>query len=338
MNTSENKSKAHVKKKPRNRTISLSKNEVEQLSKELLKITSRVNSEAIENKIIKSDFFKVEQFLPNAFIDLLFVDPPYNLTKNFNSKIFNKMSAENYENWLDSWLKKLDRMLKPNASIYICGDWQSSSAIFNAARRYFIPQTRITWEREKGRGAKANWKNCSEDIWFFTKSNKFIFNIDAVKIKRKVMAPYRTSDGLPKDWNEHQEGNYRLTHPSNLWTDITIPFWSMAENTTHPTQKPEKLLAKLILASSNKGDLVFDPFIGSGTAAVTAKKLDRKYCGIEIDNYYCCLAQKRLNEAEADKNIQGYHNGIFWERNSLKEQNSTKEKKSIKFVSLKSRS
>jgi len=114
---------------------------------------------------------------------------------------------------------------------------------------------------------------------------------------------------------------FRITYPSNLWTDITIPFWSMPENTDHPTQKPEKLLAKIILASSNKGDFIFDPFLGSGTTAVVAKKLERNYSGIEIDKEFCCIAQKRLELAENDNSIQGYYNNVFWERNSLSEMN-----------------
>lgn len=88
--------------------------------------------------------------------------------------------------------------------------------------------------------------------------------------RRKVIAPYKV-DGKPKDWEETPEGNYRNTYPSNFWDDISIPYWSMPENTAHPTQKPEKLLAKLILASSNTDDIILDPFLGSGTTSVVAK-------------------------------------------------------------------
>jgi site-specific DNA-methyltransferase (adenine-specific) len=94
----------------------------------------------------------------------------------------------------------------------------------------------------------------------------------------------------------------------------------MSENTDHPTQKPEKLLAKIILASSNTDDIVFDPFLGSGTTAVVAKKLGRKFVGVEKDQYYCCLSCKRLDAAKLNNNIQGYSNGVFWERNTLRDQ------------------
>jgi len=319
------KSERHIKnntkiKTARNKTLTLDSKEKQEFKQSLLTPLKALHVKDLENKIIHSDLFEILAFLPNNFIDLLFVDPPYNLTKNFNERRFKQRKYEEYETWLDSWIKEINRLLNPNASIYICGDWKSSSTIFNVARKYFIPQNRITWEREKGRGAKANWKNCAEDVWFFTKSHNFTFNIDDVKIKRKVLAPYRDETGTAKDWHQQNDGNFRITYPSNVWTDITIPFWSMAENTEHPTQKPEKLLAKIILASSNKGDVIFDPFLGSGTTAVVAKKLHRKYCGVEVDEYYCCLAEKRLANVKNDKSIQGYNDGVFWERNTLKDQ------------------
>jgi site-specific DNA-methyltransferase (adenine-specific) len=201
--------------------------------------------------------------------------------------------------------------------VYICGDWRSSAAIELVAEKYFFIRNRITWEREKGRGAKANWKNASEDIWYCTLARDYTFNLDAVKLKRKVRAPYTHGNGAPKDWKKTDEGSYRITHPSNMWTDLTVPFWSMPENTEHPTQKPEKLLAKIVLASSNKGDVVMDPFLGSGTTSVVAKKLGRRYVGIEIDETYACLAQKRLALADEDAAIQGIHGGTFYERNSI---------------------
>lgn len=138
-------------------------------------------------------------------------------------------------------------------------------------------------------------------------------------MKRKVIAPYKV-DGKPKDWEETESGNFRITYPSNFWDDISIPFWSMPENTDHPTQKPEKLYAKLVLASSKPGDKIFDPFLGSGTAAVVANKLGRKYCGVEINREYCLWAVKRLINSIADNTIQGYADGVFWERNSLGDQ------------------
>jgi len=139
-----------------------------------------------------------------------------------------------------------------------------------------------------------------------------------------VLAPYRHADGRAKDWLETDTGHFRDTHPSNLWTDITVPFWSMPENTDHPTQKSEKLIAKLILASSNPGNVVFDPFVGSGTSSVVAKKLGRQFCGIEFEEAYALLTEKRLILADTDRAIQGYQNRVFWERNTLNMMNGKK--------------
>ena len=303
---------------PRNRTLTLSTEELEHYQQRLLKLEGAVEAEAVLNQTINQDLLEALDKLPTGFVDLLFVDPPYNLTKTFGETEFKERSLSAYQEWLESWLPQLLKTLKPTASVYICGDWHSSAAIHLVAEKYLTVRNCITWEREKGRGANANWKNCSEQIWFCTVSNQYTFNIDAVKLKRRVMAPYTNAQGKPKDWQKTQQGNYRLTHPSNLWTDLTIPFWSMPENTDHPTQKPEKLLAKIILASSNVGDVVLDPFMGSGTTSVVAKKTGRNYVGIERDLAYCCLAEKRLAIAAENPAIQGYAEGVFWERNSHK--------------------
>ena len=303
---------------PRNRTLTLSTEELEHYQQRLLKLEGAVEVEAVLNQTINQDLLEVLDKLPTGFVDLLFVDPPYNLTKTFGETEFKERSLSAYQAWLESWLPQLLKTLKPTASLYICGDWHSAAAIHLVAEKYLTVRNCITWEREKGRGANANWKNCSEQIWFCTVSNQYTFNIDAVKLKRRVMAPYTNAQGKPKDWQKTQQGNYRLTHPSNLWTDLTIPFWSMPENTDHPTQKPEKLLAKIILASSNVGDVVLDPFMGSGTTSVVAKKTGRNYVGIERDLAYCCLAEKRLAIAAENPAIQGYAEGVFWERNSHK--------------------
>lgn len=304
---------------PRNRTLTLSRDEQAKYKKRLLQLNQPVGLTEVLNRTIQQDLLQILEFLPRNTVDLLFIDPPYNLDKTFNASRFKKTSMNLYTEWLNQCLTGLESILKPSASIYICSDWQSSPAVFDVIKDRFQVRNRITWEREKGRGASQNWKNTSEDIWFCTVSDNYTFNVDAVKLKRRVMAPYSVN-GIPKDWETSKEGNYRLTHPSNIWTDLTIPFWSMPENTNHPTQKPEKLVAKVILASSNPGDVVFDPFLGSGTTSVVAKKLGRHFFGVELDEMYACLVEKRLEIAETESSIQGYSEGVFWERNTLNKQ------------------
>lgn len=300
----------------RNRTLTILPEEIENLKKQITSFEEFSEKKDFLNKTINGDIFKVLPLLPNEFADLIIIDPPYNLSKNFNGFSFNAMSDEKYDSYLDSWLSDVCKKLKPNGSLYLCGDWKCTSSLQRSLEKNLSIINRITWQREKGRGAKSNWKNGMEDIWFAVKNpNDYYFDVEAVKIKRKVIAPYKV-DGKPKDWSENSDGNFRLTYPSNFWDDISIPFWSMPENTDHPTQKPEKLYAKLILASSKPGDIVFDPFLGSGTSSVVAKKLGRNYCGIELNEEYCLWIAKRLLRAEKDKDIQGYTDGVFWERNS----------------------
>ena len=266
--------------------------------------------------LIHGDLFDVLPTLPDAFANLIIVDPPYNLTRNFGDKKFTVVSPQQYEEYLRSWFSLLCDKLAPDGTLYMCGDWRCSSSMQRVIEERLTILNRITWQREKGRGAAHNWKNSMEDIWFAVKNPKdYYFDVEAVKVRRRVLAPYR-EEGRPKDWEETSEGRFRTTFPSNFWDDISVPFWSMPENTDHPTQKPEKLIAKLILASSREGDVVFDPFLGSGTTAVAAKKLGRRYCGIELHLDYCLLAAKRLLLADQDKTIQGYAEGVFWERHS----------------------
>lgn len=304
-------------KAPRNKTIELDKKEIARYASRAIKLCAPAQLDDVLDKTICQDAFKALDYLPQKSVDLLIVDPPYNLTKNFGGTTFKEMGLDDYKKWLDKWLKKVVPLLKDKASIYICSDWKTSIAIPEIAGQYFLLQNRISWEREKGRGAQNNWKNCLEDIWFFTMSKDYTFNLDEVKVQRPVIAPYRDDKGKPKDWIDDGKNKFRLTHPSNIWTDISIPFWSMPENTPHPTQKPEKLIAKLILASSNKGDVILDPFVGSGTTSVTAKKLGRHYIGIEREKEYAAICEKRLELAEINPEIQGFENGIFKTRNSL---------------------
>jgi len=307
----------------RNRTITLTETERNRYSKNLIRISKSAGIDSIESKIVNQDIFEVLDFLPVKFADLLILDLPYNLNKTFRSFRFKKKGIDKYAEWFENLLVKLLPTLRNNASVYVCSEWFSSTAIHLVLEKYLKVRNRITWEREKGRGAKRNWKNASEDIWFATVSDDYVFNVENVKLKRRVIAPYTGANGVPKGWKDSANGQFRLTHPSNLWNDITVPFWSMPENTDHPTQKPEKLLAKLILASTNENDLVFDPFMGVGSSIVTAKKLNRKFLGVEIEKEYCLLAAKRLHLAELDTTIQGYSDGVFWERNTLNVQKRT---------------
>jgi site-specific DNA-methyltransferase (adenine-specific) len=301
---------------PRNRTLTLSDDEQRAYAQGLLTLAAPAKPADLLNRIIHQDIVTALPHMPAAFVDLMIIDPPYNRWKRYHDTTFQRRNDTDYAAWVVTWLLGLMPLLKPTATVYVCADWRSSPVIYNVLRDHLIIRNRITWEREKGRGARTNWKNNAEDIWYTTVSADYTFHVERVKLRRRVFAPYRNAAGQPKDWEDEENGRFRLTHPSNLWTDISVPFWSMPENTEHPTQKPEKLIAKLVLASSELGEVVFAPFVGSGTTAVVAQKLGRCYVGVEVEERYACITQKRLQLAQNDTRIQGYRDGVFWDRNT----------------------
>jgi site-specific DNA-methyltransferase (adenine-specific) len=273
-----------------NKTLILTKEErhivVAKLPKASHKLVSGIYCAEIENALAS---------LPKGYFDLVVADPPYNLGRDFGNGTDKRKHGE-YIEWVYNWVKHLVRCSSPHASFYIFCDWKYSGLYQDALEKAGLHiVNRITWKREKGRGAKKNWKQNMEDIWFAVRDNKhYTFNIEAVKIKKKVIAPYR-ENGKPKDWYITETGDAeRLTHPSNIWTDFVVPFWSMPENTEHPTQKPEALIERILLASSNKGDQVLDLFSGSGTTSVVAKRLGREFVGIEMNPDFVRLGMKRL--------------------------------------------
>lgn len=309
---------ANKKRAPRNRTITIGADERQHLHDSLLTTADLNGNGEWMNRVLNCDVNMALPLLPDGFADIIIIDPPYNLSRRFGQNSFSRTTDELYEEYVRTWLPQVCSKLKADGTLYLCGDWHCTSVLQRVLSEHLTIINRITWQRDKGRGAMNNWKNTMEDIWFAVKDpSNYHFDLDAVKIRRQVKAPYKNEDGQPKDWAKTADGRFRDTCPGNFWDDITIPFWSMPENTDHPTQKPEKLYAKLILASSKPGDVVFDPFLGSGTSAVVAKKLGRQYVGIEIDEEYCLLAQKRLQMSDADTSIQGYSEGVFWERNSI---------------------
>lgn len=286
-----------INKAPRNRTIELTA-EDETRYNDLFRLEPgrAYHPAELRNRVILGDCVTGLRQLPPAFADLIIADPPYNLTRLYGQGTFTRRNPAEYRAWTAEWIAAAVRALKPTGSIYVCIDWESSGLIQQILEQHLIIKNRITWKRDKGRGASANWKNNMEDIWFAVASENYTFNLEAVKVRKPIIAPYRDQSGQPKDWIEQPNGeSYRMTHPSNIWTDLTVPFWSMPENTPHPTQKPEKLIERLLLASSRPGDLVLDPFLGSGTTASVARRLGRDYLGFELDEWYCKLIHKRLD-------------------------------------------
>lgn len=156
----------------RNRTISLTETETDLYLSKCVRLTQESALSDITDTIVHGDALNVIDYLPVACVDLLIVDPPYNLNKTFNNTTFKQMSDVEYAAFTENWILKVKRVLKDTASLYVCCDWRTSLIIGSVLQRHFTVQNRITWQREKGRGAKRNWKNSMEDIWFATMSPK----------------------------------------------------------------------------------------------------------------------------------------------------------------------
>jgi len=210
----------------RNKTLTLTDGERECLARELKPAAPGMSADQMQNQIFQADLMKIAGFFPEQCVDLLILDPPYNLDKNFHGLKFSKGKDDQYLAYLESWFPLLLPLLKPAASVYFCGDWRNCASIYTLLNQYLKIRNRITWQREKGRGASANWKNSTEDIWFATLSDDYYFDLESVKVRRRVVAPYR-QDGQPKDWVETDKGNFRMTCPGNFWDDLTVPYWSM---------------------------------------------------------------------------------------------------------------
>ena len=143
----------------RNRTLIVSKEEIPVLKKAITLFDTISEKTSFIDALINADALTVLDKIPNECADLIIIDPPYNLNKTFNSSKFSAMSDNMYEEYLRTWFKKVCDKLKPNGSLYMCGDWKCSSSQQKVISEELTIINRITWQREKGRGAKKNWNN-----------------------------------------------------------------------------------------------------------------------------------------------------------------------------------
>ena len=141
---------------PRNRTLTCTSEEFLEFSEAVLRVEKAIDRQNLNCRLIKGDFFEVATHLPTQFVDLLILDPPYNLTKNYNGNRFRKLDKTSYMAWFERVIELLVPMMKPTATLYVCSDWKTSALILPVLEERFLVQNRITWEREKGRGTRRN--------------------------------------------------------------------------------------------------------------------------------------------------------------------------------------
>ncbi|GAB4420159.1 MAG: site-specific DNA-methyltransferase [Anaerolineae bacterium] len=234
----------------------------------------------IFNQLICGDAVTEISKLPDACVDLLIADPPYNLGKDYGNNLDRKAWAE-YETFTRNWLGQAVRLLKPTGSLYVFMGVRFISRLFGLLEEELGLNFNgwITWHYTQGMGRKSGFSPRHEDILYFTRSEQFTFNLDAVRIPQKY---YR------------ERNNMAGANPGDVWTFSHVHYCS-AERLPHPTQKPEALLERIINASSNPGDLVLDPFVGSGTTCRVAQVLGRAWLGIDLNPEYIIMSQQRLD-------------------------------------------
>jgi len=235
-------------------------------------------------------------------VDLIFADPPYNLGK---ADWDHFESHDKYIQWSLEWIEQAAQVLKANGSLYVCGFSEILADIRRPASLFFYKGKWLIWYYKNKANLIDDWGRSHESILHFRKNKDFTFNVDQVRVpygKHTLKYPvhpqasssqYLNRQKNRKHWQPHPDG----AKPKDVF-EIPVTNNGMKEKTPHPTQKPEELLRHIILASSNEGDLVVDPFSGSGTTLVCAEQLNRRWSGCEIKEEYNNWAVARLENVE----------------------------------------
>lgn len=227
------------------------------------------------------DALELMRDIRSGTVDLIIADPPYNLGKNYGNN-HDIRGFQEYLQFSESWLQEAHRVLAPHGTMYVFMGFRFISSLYDILdqRLGMFFNSWITWHYTQGMGKTKGFSPRHEDILMFTKSEEFVFNIDSIRIPQKY---YR------------ERNNMAGANPGDVWTFSHVHY-SNPEREDHPTQKPEALIARMALASSNEGDLVLDPFSGSGTTARVCQALNRRCLAIEINPDYVELSRKRLEK------------------------------------------
>ncbi len=255
----------------------------------------------MKNKVIKfgvgdhviyyGDVIKCFRKVSDNSVDLIFADPPYNIGKDFDG-ISDTYDETEYKKWMKKWTYQIDRVLKPNGTVYLMNSTQNFADMDLICREYFTVLSRIVWAYDSsGVQAKKKFGSSWEPILHMVKNEKhYTFNHKEIMVEAKTgskrkLIDYRKTP--PQPYNTKKV-------PSNVWDFSRVRF-KMDEYENHPTQKPVKLLERIILASSNEKDVVLDPFGGSFTTGEVSKRLNRKFIGFDLNIEYVKIGIRRMN-------------------------------------------
>ncbi len=240
--------------------------------------------------------------LPSASADLAFFDPPYNIKK---AEWDTFESQQEYVRWSLEWIEQAARVLNPTGTLYICGFSEILADLKLPASAYFQGCRWLVWHYKNKANLGSDWGRSHESLLHFRKSKQFTMNVDDVRIPygdhtlkypahpQAESSQYNKGREKGKLWHPHPNG----AKPKDV-LEIPTTCNGMHEKTPHPTQKPEELLRAIVLASSNPGNLVLDAFLGSGTTAVVAEQLGRRWLGCDQSSEYCGWAAERIERVE----------------------------------------
>ena len=247
----------------------------------------RLQYEHPHGKLYQGDSIEWLSSLEDASVDLVFADPPYNIKKadwdNFESQ-------EKYIEWSVKWISQASRVLKPTGSLYVCGFSEILADIKHPGMKYFKHCRWLIWHYKNKANLGNDWGRSHESIIHFRKTDAAKINIDDVRTPygahtlKYPSHPQAVTSAFGKNSKKQRENwipNHRGAKPKDVF-DIPTTSNGMEEKTPHLTQKPEELLRKFVLASSNEGELVVDPFSGSGTTLVVAEQFNRRWMGCDL--------------------------------------------------------
>lgn len=219
--------------------------------------------------------------LETESIDLIVADPPYNLGKDYGNN-HDLKGFEEYILFTREWLSEAKRVLKPEGSIYVFMGVRFISYLYDIMDRdlKLFFNSWIVWHYTQGMGKTKGFSPRHDDILVFNKGKNFTFNLDDIRVPQKF---YR------------ERNNMRGANPGDVW-QFSHVHYSNPNRQNHPTQKPEGIIERIVLASSNKGDIVLDPFSGSGTTLRVCQQLGRKAIGFELNPEYVAMTEQRLSE------------------------------------------
>jgi site-specific DNA-methyltransferase (adenine-specific) len=239
--------------------------------------------------------------LPAGSARLVFADPPYAIAKDEWDE-FESLDA--YAAWCDRWLAAVHRVLADDGTAYVCGFSEILAELKARSARRFAACRWLVWTYRNKANLGGDWGRSHESLLHLRKGRRFVMNVDDVRVpyndhtrrypERAQAVTSQYGGGKPRAdrWAPHPLG----AKPRDV-LEIPVICNGMAEKTAHPTQKPEELLRRLILASSHAGDLVVDPFCGSGTTAIVAERLGRRWAAADADPRYVGLARARLTSS-----------------------------------------